>query len=121
MEFVAVPVRVVRLFGAAQDLDMLGEIREIHVLGEAVSDIDAETVGAAIEPEAQDRTELLANLGVGPVEVGLARVEQVEVPLAVVDLCPGRATEDRFPVVWRTGRAVVGDRALGEVEACPLR
>ena len=26
MEFVAVPVRVVGLFGAAQDLDMVGEI-----------------------------------------------------------------------------------------------
>ena len=121
MEFVAVPVRVVGLFGAAQDLDMVGEIGEVHVLGETVSDIDTETVGTAVEPETQDRTELLANLGVGPVEVRLTRVEQVEVPLAVVDLGPGRTTEDRFPVVRRTDRAVVGDRTLGEVEAGPLR
>ena len=88
---------------------MVGEIREVHVLGETVSDIDTETVGAAVKPETQDRTELLANLGVGPVEVRLTRVEQVEVPLAVIDLCPGRTTEDRFPVVRRTDRAVVGD------------
>ena len=51
MEFVAVPVCVVRLFGAAQDLDMVSEIREIHVLGETVSDIDAETVGAQADQQ----------------------------------------------------------------------
>ena len=46
-------------------------------------DVDAEAVDAAVEPEAQDRLELVADLGVAPVEVGLGGVEEVEVPLAV--------------------------------------
>ncbi len=51
-------------------------------LDHAVGDVDAEAVDAAVEPEAQDVAELLAHLVVGPVEVGLRAVEEVQVPLA---------------------------------------
>ena len=52
------------------------------------------------------------HLRVAPVEVGLGGVEEVEVPLAVLDPGPGRAAEDRLPVVRR--RAAVGPRAGAE-------
>ena len=51
------------------------------VLAEAVHDVDAEAVDAAVEPEAHDPVHGLDDLGVGPVEVGLLGQEQVQVPL----------------------------------------
>src|SRR6202522_4606447 len=67
---------------------------------------DADAVDAAVEPEAQDRLELGPDLRVGPVEVGLLRGEQVQVPLAgravrSRDPGPRGAAEDRLPVVRR--------------------
>ena len=77
-------------------------------LDEPVGDVDAEAGHTAVEPEAQDRLELLADLGVLPVEVGLGHVEEVEVPLAgrsvgLGDPRPGWPPEDRAPVVRRLG------------------
>ena len=81
-------------------------------LDHAVRDVDAEAVDTAVEPEAQDAAELLAHLVVGPVEVGLRAVEEVQVPLAgravgLGDAGPCGAAEDRLPVVRRqlAGRA----------------
>ena len=83
-------------------------------LDHAVRDVDAEPVHALVEPEAQDLLELLADLRVVPREVGLGRVEQVQVPLAgglVLGAGDGAgararghagprgAAEDRLPVV----------------------
>ncbi len=108
--------------------DVVGQPR---LLDEPVRDVDAEPVDATIEPEPQDAAELLAHLFVGPVEVGLRRVEQVQVPLAgravgLDDARPGRAAEDGLPVVRRniTGltlavaeevaRALAASRGSGE-------
>ena len=82
-----------------------------------MGDVDAEAVDAAVEPEAQDAAELLAHLLVRPVEVGLRRVEEVQVPLAgravgLDDARPGRAAEDRLPVV----RGQLAVRALAVAE-----
>ena len=75
-------------------------------LREAVSDVDAEAVDAAVEPEAQDAAELLLDPLVGPVEVGLRCVEEVQVPgaggsVGLHDAGPGGAAEDGVPVVRR--------------------
>lgn len=48
-------------------------------LDQAMGNIDAEAVDAAIQPEAQDVLELRAHLGVFPVQVGLPTIEQVQV------------------------------------------
>ena len=78
-------------FGLARQ--RLGEILREHV-----GDVDAEAVDAAIRPEPQRAHEVLAHLRVVPVEVGLLDGEEVQVPLAVRDLLPRRAAEDRLPV-----------------------
>ncbi len=81
------------------------------LLEEAVRHVDAEPVDPAVEPEAQDVLEHRRHLGVAPVEVGLAGVEEVEVPLAVLDLGPRRTAEDRAPVVGGTVGAVAEEVA----------
>ena len=49
--------------------------------GHAVRDVDAEPVDAALEPEPQRLLEIVVDLAVLPVEVGLLGVEQVQIPL----------------------------------------
>ena len=84
---------------------------DLHVgqarrLGHAVRDVDAEPVDAAFQPEPQRLLEVVVDLAVLPVEVGLLGVEQVQVVLAGIavgfgDAGPGGAAEDRHPVVGR--------------------
>ena len=88
------------------------------LLHQPVRDVDPEAVDAAVEPEAQDVDEHVADLGVAPVEVGLRGVEEVQVPLAVRDARPRVATEDRRPVVRRLG--AVRSATLAEQVAGPL-
>ena len=69
-------------------------------------DVDPEAVHPTVQPETQHVVELVVYLLVGPVEVGLARVEQVQVPLlggaiGAGEAGPGRTAEDRLPVVGR--------------------
>ncbi len=59
--------------------------------------------------------EHVADLGVAPVQVGLGGVEQVEVPLAVLDLGPRGAAEDRAPVVGRGARRAPSGLVAEEV------
>jgi len=48
-----------------------GEVRQAVDLGEAVPDVQTESVHAAIEPEPQEAAELLLHPRVGSIEVGL--------------------------------------------------
>ena len=87
------------------DGEVLGVVGERGVLAEAVRDVHAEAVDAAVEPEAQHVVHGAPHLGVRPVEVGLLRQETVQVGLAGRGVerprGPGRE-ERRGPVVrWR--------------------
>ncbi len=92
----------------AEQLELVGaaEVGQAGGLDQAVGDVDAEAVHAHVEPEAQDRAELVGDGRVVPVEVGLLGGEQVQVPVAggavrVLGAGPGRAAEDGLPVVGR--------------------
>lgn len=52
------------------------------VLGQCLGDIDTEPVRTAVRPEAQGRVEVLTDLRVVPVNVGLFGGKEVQVPLA---------------------------------------
>jgi hypothetical protein len=91
------------------------EVGEPAVLHQQRGRVDADAVGAPVEPEPQHVLELLADLRVFPVEVRLLGREQVQVPLAgrtvrVGGAGPGRAAEDGLPVV---GRQLAGGAAAG--------
>ena len=95
-------------------------------LRETVGDVDPEACSATIEPEPHHGLELVGDLGMLPVDVGLALVEQVEVPLPVGHAGPRRTAEHRLPVVgWQltvvaasveevVAGALVGSRRRGE-------
>ena len=111
------------LLGRAEHGGALGVVGQAGLLDEAVGDVDPEAVDAPVEPEPQDGLELRPDLRVVPVEVGLLGVEQVQVPLAgravgLGDAGPGRAAEDRVPVVGR--QLAVLALALPEQVAVPL-
>ncbi len=101
----------------AEQLELVlgAEVGQAGGLDEAVGDVDAEAVGAEVEPEAQDGAELVLDGGVVPVEVGLLGGEEVQVPLSVGDAGPGGPAEDRLPVVG--GQFAVLALAGAEVEA----
>jgi hypothetical protein len=88
-----------------------------------ITHVDAEAVDAPVQPEAQDRRERGAHLGVLPVEVRLLGVEDVQVPLAGLavglgDTRPRGAAEDGLPVV--RGQLAVLAAALAEHVALAL-
>ncbi len=101
VDLVAVDERV--LDAARRVLD---EVGQGWVLDRQRSRVDADSRRATVEPEAQDRLVLLAHRRVVPVEVGLARGEEVEEPIAacpvgVLRPRPRRVAEVRGPVVGR--------------------
>jgi hypothetical protein len=98
------------------------DVRQAGRLGHAVRDVDAESVDATVEPEAQDALELGRHLWVVPVEVGLLGREQVQVPLAVRHTAPGRTAENRRPIVrWCLTAALSEDEPLALRAARPRR
>ena len=91
------PVGVERRHGG------VGVVAQLRVLDDAVRNVDAKAGDAAVEPEAQDVVEGVADLGVPPVQIGLLGQEVVEVVLpGVLVERPGRgAAEAAAPVVRR--------------------
>ena len=61
---------------------LLHEVGKPGLFDEPVGNIHPKPVDPTVEPEAQNLEKLVSNPGVLPVEVGLRRVEQVQVPLA---------------------------------------
>src|SRR5690606_35687640 len=76
-------------------------VGEVGILAGAVGDVDAETVDAAFQPEAQHAVHGLHDLGVAPVQVGLLGQEQVQI-VSAGGLVPGPGAaraQRRAPVV----------------------
>jgi hypothetical protein len=81
-------------------------VAQLLVVEVEVDRVEAEPVDPAIQPEARDGQQFVLHLGVVQVQVGLLLEEVVQVILhPVARPFPGRAAEDRQPVV---GRAAIG-------------
>ena len=90
-------------------------------LGDEVHDVEAEARDPLGLPEAHDVDELGAHLGVVPVEVCLALVKEVQVPLVERgDVLPGAATELADPV-GRGLAGVLGGRVWRGVDELVVR
>ena len=124
----AVPIVVRVMTGRMPDRERfpvvgIDEVRQRRVLDQAVRDVDSEAVDTAVEPEPQNVDELVSNVAVGPVEIWLGHIEQVQIPLAGGAVTLGHAgptgtTEQAAPVV---GRQVARGSAAGpEQVARPL-
>ncbi len=95
-------------------------VGQLGVLEQSGGHVDAETVDAPVQPEAQHPLEVVAHDGVAPVQVGLLGREQVQVPVAGGAVgpggpAPGRAAEHGVPVVRRLRSVRAAARC--EVEA----
>ena len=97
MHPVLIPVGRIRSDSENVRLDdgVVVHVWQIRVFNQSVGNIDAKTIDASIEPEAQDVAKLGANLRIRPVHVGLSAVEQVQVP--VVGGCPIIKNQTRPP------------------------
>ena len=71
---------------------VLVAVAELAILDQPVRDVDAEPAHAAVEPEAKDVVELVADVRVPPVEVGLLRRELVEVVALAIGVVLPRAS-----------------------------
>ena len=77
-------------------------VAEARVLDQVLEGVEAEAVGAAVEPEAHRLEHRALEGGVSPVEIGLRGEELVEVVLMGGRVeRPAAAAEDRQPVVRR--------------------
>ncbi|KAJ6445398.1 hypothetical protein O9K51_00157 [Purpureocillium lavendulum] len=95
-----------------------GGVGQVRVLGHEVHRVDAEAVGAAVEPELHVGVGGGAHALVGPVEVGLRGEEEAEVVLlgALVP-GPGAAAKDARPVVG--GQALAAGAPAGVAPKVP--
>ena len=106
-------------FGADRRPHGRADVGQALGLGQPVGDVDPEAVDPELEPEPHGRGELVADLRIGPVEVGLLGREQVQVPLAGAAVGfghagPGGPAEVAHPVVRRL--APVGPAPVAEDE-----
>ena len=121
----AIPERVLVVAAALSEARLAGVVgpvfkrAAVDILGKRMGHIDAEAVGAAVAPEAQSGFEVLVDLGVLPVEVGLLYSEEVQIPFAVANRLPRRAAEGRLPAVG--GQLPVLAPARAEDVAVALR
>ena len=78
-------------------------IAELLILEQQPENVDAETIDAPVEPEAQHIIHCLTHTGIAPVQIGLLHIEQVQIvlPCLLVKL-PGRAAKITRPVIGRT-------------------
>ena len=107
VDLLDVPVRLVHP-GARleQGADVVPSVGQARHLGHRRGGINANAVNAAVEPEPDDRVEVVLNFCVGPVQVRLLGGEQVQVPLLWTavrsgDAGPRRSTEGADPIVGR--------------------
>jgi hypothetical protein len=77
-------------------------VAQLRVLQEAVDRVHAVARDIAGDPEAQRSLHRRHDLGIAPVEVGLLRIERMQV-VAAVKPTPGRTSERGGPVVRRVG------------------
>ena len=81
-------------------------LRELGVLHEQRGRVDPDARCPAVEPEPQHVLMLVPDIRVLPVQVGLLRGEEVQIPVGRLAVCvgcpgPGGAAEDRLPPVRR--------------------
>ena len=114
MHGVTVPHRVGTIGGLWVHLGRIRTVtqRFAQILGKAVGNVDAETIHAFVAPESQDVEELLAHLGIVPVEVRLFFGEGVQVIPTIAARLPCGAAEVAQPV----GRRQFGVFALAALE-----
>ena len=86
-------------------------VGQVGVLRQAVDGVEAEPVGALVEPEPDDVLHRLDDRGIPPVEVGLLGEERVQVPAAGGGVPRPRRPAERRPPVVRPG--VGPDVAVG--------
>ena len=70
--------RVPRNVGVALDPHRI--VAELVVLDEPLDYVDAKTVSAAVQPEADDAVDCLDHFGISKIQVGLLLEERVQVP-----------------------------------------
>ena len=80
VHLIAIPVRMTR-FGHLAQWPSCPEIRQRWIFDERVRDVDPKPVDVAFEPELQHVVELGADVLVRPVEIGLLRGEEMQIPL----------------------------------------
>jgi len=113
LELHEAPVLVRRQGGGVHDLACRGRqgvVGQIRVLEDRGDGIEPETIHPQVEPEAHHIPHCGLDLGVAPVEVRLFLEERVIVVLVrpAIEL-PGRAAEDRGPVVGRPVHPIAPD------------
>src|SRR5713226_471283 len=75
-------------------------VAHLFIFDQHPEDIDAETIDATLQPEAQDIVHGLTHVGIAPVQIGLLHIKHVQVvlPCLLIEL-PGRPAKETGPVI----------------------